>query len=104
VREFAPSKSSLVAMLDVLGCQQVVPDQSSLCRIQRAWTLTQPFHNIDLLAAFETGAGPLDRQQAWERCLGGLGGPCHVMASSFLALLQGVGFHAHFAAATIAPP
>ena len=101
---FEPHESSVAAMLDLLGVHSTAPDHASLCRVQRAWTLTQPFHNLDLLAGFATGTGPLDREQGWERCLQGLGGPCHVMASSFLALLEGVGFQAHFAAATISHP
>ncbi len=101
---FEPSDDSVASMLGVLGVGSLAPDHAALCKLQRAWTLTQPFHNLDLLAGFATGAGPLDREQGWERCLQALGGPCHVMASSFLALLEGVGFQAHLAAATISNP
>ena len=101
--ELAPP-SELQAMLDLLGVAPAPPSVALLRRLQRAWALTQPFHNLDLLAGYGAGRPPLDRRGGWERCLAGLGGPCHVQASSFLFLLRGLRFDAHFASATISHP
>ena len=92
------------SMLGVLGIPQRMPSLVYLAELQRAWTMSQPFHNVDLLAGFAEGRRALDREDAWGRCLRGLGGPCHVQASGFLRLLEGLGFDAHLAAGTIAHP
>ena len=79
-------------------------DHAGLAALQRAWCLTQPFHNLDLLAAARSGAGPADRDEAVERCAAGLGGPCHVHAWAFLTLLRAIGFDACLCAGSIAHP
>lgn len=75
-----------------------------LAELQRAWCFAQPFHNIDLLAGAGRGAPPLDRKAAIERCIDGLGGPCHVQSWGFLSLLRLAGFEAHLCGATISRP
>ncbi len=64
----------------------------------------QPFHNLDLLAASRTGRGSLTHAEALARCAEGLGGPCHVQAAGFLALISSLGFDADLAGASIASP
>jgi arylamine N-acetyltransferase len=92
------------AILDRLAVSPRAADLDLLEDLQRAWVFAQPFHNLDLLAGYAEGRGPLDRRQAWLRCVDGLGGPCHVQASSFLLLLQALGFDAWFASAHITHP
>lgn len=91
-------------MLNLLGVSSARPDRLTLGRLQRSWVFTQPFHNLDLLADFAQKRPPLERREGWQRCLQGLGGPCHVQASSFLALVKAIGFKAHFAGAHINHP
>lgn len=83
-------------LLQNMGVMEEIPSIQYLRDLQTAWTFYQPFHNIDLLADFLQKKPPLDREQSWERCLKGLGGPCHVQSSSFLFLLEQLGFDAHF--------
>ncbi len=91
-------------MLARLGVDRSPATAGALLELQRAWTFTQPFHNLDLLAGFAAGRPPLGRRDGWLRCVQGLGGPCHVQASSFLVLLRSLGFDAHFAGARITHP
>ncbi|MCB9779924.1 MAG: arylamine N-acetyltransferase [Alphaproteobacteria bacterium] len=91
-------------LLSVLGLTRQPASAPFLAQVQRAWALTQPFHNLDLLAQYAEGQPPFDRRGAWGRCVQGLGGPCHVQASSFLLLVQALGFDAHFASAHITHP
>lgn len=80
------------------------PTLNSLRQLIRAWMFAQPFHNVDLLAASLEGGRSLTHAQAIERCAHGLGGPCHVQAAGFLALLIASGFDAALASATINVP
>lgn len=98
------TEDEVTRILARLGVAAAPPSPELLGELQRAWSLGEPFHNLDLLAGYATGAPPLDRRGGWLRCVEGLGGPCHVQASSFLALLTALGFDAHFAAATITHP
>ncbi len=98
------AEHEVVALLERLGVPRRPPSVDYLACLQRAWGLCQPFHNLDLLAGYARGEPALTRRNGWLRCVDGLGGPCHVQASSFLALLNALGFDAHFAAASIAHP
>lgn len=80
------------------------PDLAYLRELQWAWLCAQPFHNLDLLAGARDGTAPVSAWAALERTLMGLGGPCHVHAVSMAALLRGLGFSTHLAAATISAP
>lgn len=91
----------LLARLDV---GELRPDTASLRRAQRAWCFTQPFHNLDLLAAVATGAPPLGPEAALERCAAGLGGPCHVQAAAFEALLARIGLDTTLVGAAVSHP
>lgn len=87
-------------MLDVLGLDEAEPTFDYLSRLTRRWLLTIPFHNLDLLV----GESPRDEAGAAARCLRGRGGGCHVHAAGFHALLNSLGFEAHYGAATIGEP
>lgn len=88
-------------ILKHLGVAPEPPSLSFLGTLQRRWCLTQPFHNLDLLAAAGAGAAPLGPDEALARCAEGLGGPCHVHASAFLAVARHLGFEATLAGATV---
>lgn len=75
-----------------------------LASLQRAWTLTQPFHNLDLLAEAGPGGRPLGRTAALARCAAQLGGPCHVQSWGFLTHLRRKGLDARLSGATISQP
>jgi len=98
------TKQEVDSLLERLAVPRSVPSAQLLRELQRAWGLCQPFHNLDLLEGYAAGRPPLDRRGGWLRCVDGLGGPCHVQASSFLCLLRAVGFDAHFGSATISHP
>jgi len=70
----------------------------------RAWLLNVPFHNLDLLAASLDGCRSLSAEEAVERCVEGLGGPCHVNAIGFASLLTACGFDAGLCGATVGQP
>lgn len=91
-------------LLALLGCEQVLPDEAGLRQLQRAWLLHQPFHNLDLLAARSSGRGTLTPEEGLSRCLSLLGGPCHVQALGFCALLRSIGIHATLCGAQISRP
>lgn len=93
------------ALLARVGARRGEPaTRARLTELQRAWCFAQPFHNLDLLAGSRHGAPPLDREAAIDRCVGGLGGPCHVQSWGFLSLLQLAGFDARLCGATISQP
>lgn len=73
-----------------------------LAEIQWAWLTRMPFHNIEVLARGDDG--PRAADAALDRCLAGTGGPCHVHAVGFCALVRSMGFVAHLSGATIAAP
>ena len=77
------------------------PTLSTLRLCVRNWILSQPFHNLDVLAASRTGGQALTRDEAIERCTRRLGGPCHVQAAGFLDRLTSLGFDASLGGATI---
>lgn len=91
-------------LLGRLGCAAVHPDGAGLAWLQRAWLFHQPFHNLDLLAATWTHRGSLSADEAVQRCLDLHGGPCHVQALGFLALVRSIGFDAGLCGATIGHP
>jgi arylamine N-acetyltransferase len=90
-------RRALFARLDVAESS---PSLAYLAQLQRAWLWAQPFHNLELLS----GSSPVDEGGAVTRCVEGFGGPCHVQAAGFLALLRAVGFDASFVAASIGHP
>jgi arylamine N-acetyltransferase len=89
------------ALLARIGVERATPSVSLLAELQRAWCFAQPFHNLDLLAAWRRGQGPLGPEAAVARCAAGLGGPCHVQSSAFLQLLLALGFDATHAGAAV---
>jgi arylamine N-acetyltransferase len=91
-------------LLACIGARGGELTATSLAELQRAWCFTQPFHNLDVLAGAGSGAPPLDRRQAVERCVAKLGGPCHVQSWGFLSLLRRVGFDARLCGATVSRP
>jgi arylamine N-acetyltransferase len=94
-----------VGLLERVGAHPgEAPTHARLAELQRAWIFAQPFHNLDLLAGARHGAPPLDREAAIVRCVGGLGGPCHVQSWGFLSLLLEAGFDARLCGATISRP
>jgi len=76
-------------------------DANGLTALVRGWLLSIPFHNLDLLAASLNGRGSLSAAEALGRCEAGLGGPCHVHAVGFAALLTACGFDVGLCSATI---
>ncbi len=89
------------ALLTRLGVEPATPSFGLLAALQTAWCFAQPFHNIDLLAASRSGQTPLGPAAALSRCLAGLGGPCHVQSSAFLALLRSLGFDSALVGAAV---
>lgn len=75
-------------------------DLDGLTALQWRTLCATPFHNVDLLA----GCSPRTVEAIIAAMLAGRGGPCHVQAVGFLALLRGLGFRAWLAAATIGAP
>ncbi|MEZ4433316.1 MAG: arylamine N-acetyltransferase [bacterium] len=75
-------------------------DRAGLMALQWRFLCAAPFHNIDLLA----GRSPLTVDAILAAAVAGRGGPCHVQATAFLALLRGLGFRAWLAAGTIGAP
>lgn len=80
------------------------PSIRRLHALQRAWCLSQPFHNLELLAASGRRVAPIGRRQALARCAAHLGGPCHVLSWGFLTHLRRSGFAAHLSGATVQQP
>lgn len=76
------------------------PDSDYLAALQWRFLCASPFHNLELLA----GTSPRTAEAAIEAVVAGRGGPCHVQAAGFLALLRHLGFDADLAAATIRQP
>lgn len=93
-----------LALCERLGIVAEPPSEDFLASLQRAWVLMQPFHNIDLLAAWFLDGQPLAPEEAIQRCIAGLGGPCHVQSVTFLRLAQSLGFEASLCGATITHP
>lgn len=86
------------AMMQALGHEPAAfTGADGLHRLQWAFLKYSPFHNIELLA----GVSPRTVDQTIAAVVAGRGGPCHVQATAFLALLRSLGFDAHLAAATI---
>lgn len=92
------------ALLERIGAPFETPSEGYLERLQTAWCLAQPFHNLDLLASVAGGGGSLEPTAAVQRCIDGLGGPCHVQSVSFLALLRSLGFRADLCGACVSHP
>ncbi len=92
------------ALLTRIDLVRERPSTAYLEQLQRAWCFAQPFHNLDLLAAAATGGEPLGPGAAIERCIDGLGGPCHVQSYGFLSLLVTLGFDAHLCGAAVSHP
>lgn len=86
---------ALRALCDRLGARRGL----SLTDLQRRWSFALPFHNVELLADGEHA--PVSTEVALERCVMGIGGPCHVHAVGFCALLRALGHDACLTAATI---
>jgi len=92
------------ALLARMGVGAEPPSSAALERLQWAFLIYSPFHNIDLLAGRSGYPTPLDVESSIARVLEGCGGPCHVQATTFLALLRSLGYRAQLAAATIGAP
>ncbi len=102
VRALSPRERD--AALTRLELPAEPPSLAALTRLQWAMLRMSPFHNIELLAGrlgFDTA---LDVEACIDRMLRGHGGPCHVQATAFLALLRSLDYRAHFAAATVGAP
>jgi len=80
------------------------PSPAALTRLQWAMLRMSPFHNLELLAGRLGFDAALDVEACIDRVLRGHGGPCHVQATAFLALLRSLDYEAHLAAATIGAP
>lgn len=87
-------------LLRVLRIEAASPSASYLTQLQWAFLKCSPFHNLELLA----GVSPRTVEACIEAVLTGRGGPCHVQATAFLALLKSLGFEAHLCAGTISEP
>lgn len=96
----AMSSAECGVVLDALGLAHEPPGEGYLRRLMWAWLKWSSFHNLELLA----GCSPRDPEGCIRAVLDGRGGLCHVQALAFLALLRGLGFSAHLAAATIGQP
>ena len=92
------------ALLSRLGVSAGPPGIDTLSRVQRAWILAEPFHNVDVLAAGARRSGALSPGEAVSRCIAGLGGPCHVQSVALLLLLRSLGFEAHLCGAAVSHP
>lgn len=100
-RMAAEEAARLCSRFGVTTAQQ---DLATLTRLQWEWLKWSPFHNLDLLAGASGFACPLDAEDSLRRVLEGAGGPCHVQATAFIALLRALGFDAWLAAASIGAP
>ena len=100
----AMTASERDSVLARMGLAATPPSIASLTRLQWAMLRTSPFHNIELLAARSGHSAPRDAESCIQSVLRGAGGPCHVQATGFLALLRSLGYSAHLAAATIQAP
>ncbi len=102
VRPLRPDEAAaLLARMGVADPGSPTPKSADLlARLQWRFLCASPFHNIELLA----GTSPRTVEAAIGAVVAGRGGTCHVQATGFLALLRGLGFDAHLAAATIREP
>lgn len=98
VRPLGPAERA--RLLARLGGPPPTRDAAGLARLKWRFLCALPFHNLDLLA----GTSPRTVEACIAAVLAGRGGPCHVMATGFLALLRGLGFRAWLAEARIGAP
>lgn len=91
-------------LLRRIGASAPSVNAVGLAALVRAWLLNMPFHNLDLLASSLGDCRSLGRTEALDRCVAGLGGPCHVQALGFAALLAACGFESALCSATIGQP
>src|SRR5688572_6183986 len=95
INEVAPDRLTILA--ERLGVRREI-SESALVELTWAFLKYSPFHNIDLLAGAAGVPPPLSEEEALERVSTGRGGPCHVQAAAFLALVHHLGYDAHLAA------
>lgn len=88
------------AVLAMMGLAVQAPTAVYLERLHWAFLKASPFHNLELLA----GISPRTPDGCIAAVVAGRGGPCHVQAAAFVALLLSLRFDAHLVAATIGEP
>ena len=95
VRPLTVDEGKLLLNRFGLAPEPCTPDY--LQRLQWCFLCDSSFHNLELLA----GESPRTAEAAIEAVMAGRGGPCHVQATAFLALLKSLGFESYLAAATV---
>lgn len=105
VRDGLPDLSACetTRALSTLGLS-ATPTVEGLRQIFTGWMFASPFHNLDLLAGLDGLPAPTNVDDAVRQALSGRGGPCHVQAAGFAALLRALGFAVVLLPATVKEP